>query len=396
MQMKDNEFDLIVRSVMHDAEEQVPSRVWSSVSSQIGKAGTAKVVALSWKRIAAGVAAAAAVVAGVFIFGTTTISQTNTETDMVADLSVDVETVQSAPVAVVPEVDNGQSSLIAQSSPAVMVGEDAPSVQISEETAPAVEQQERVADAAVEESTRRDEPVRTEGPQNMTDPFAQMVYEDSHMTEHRGISFKIGGDVSTNSNAAGISRSRMSRPDNTERSITQISKESTYSVPISFGLGIRIPISERWSVGTGLTYSFLERTFAGTYKEFEGGIAVNTINADIRHSIHYAGIPLNFSYDILSGRRTQFYAFAGGSVEKAFLNKFRIPTDASPLFYSESVKGVQASAAAGLGVNFLITDHFGFYLDPSVRYYFNCGQPVNIRTQQPFMMSLELGFRFNL
>lgn len=396
MQMNDKEFDQLVRSMMIDAEEQVPSRVWSSVSSQIGGTGTPKVVALRWKRIAAGVAAAAAIVAGVFIFGTTTISQTNTETDMVADLSADVEAAPSAPVTVIPAEGSGKSSLIAQSSPAVMVGEDAPSVQEENVGTQGIYAEVPVAaeDHAVqpqEEETRQDE-----GPATVADPFAQMALEDALRAEHRGISFKIGGDVSTNSDAAGISRSRMSRPDNTERSITQISKESTYSVPVSFGLGIRIPMTDRWSIETGLTYSFLERTFAGVYREYDGGVPVSTINADIRHAIHYAGIPVNFSYDILVGKRTQFYAFAGGSVEKAFLNKFRIPTDGDPLFYSESVKGVQLSAAAGLGVNFLITDFLGFYIDPSVRYYFDCRQPVNIRTQQPFMMSLEMGFRFRL
>lgn len=390
MQMNDKEFDQIVRSMMIDAEEQVPSRVWSSVSSQIGKAGSPKVVALSWKRIAAGVAAAAAVVAGVFIFGKPTISQTNTETDMVADLSVDRKAVEAVPVFDAIPSGEGSENLIAQSAPssrgaaaqsAILPAYDAQSAMTEEETTVPAKQEEETS---------------PEGPVSATDPFSQMAFEDSQRPERRGISIKVGGDVATNSDAKGVSHSRMSRPGDTRHSITQISKESSYSVPVSFGLGVKVPVTGKWSVETGLSYSFLERTFTGVYREAVEGGPDTVINTDIRSSLHYVGIPVNFTYDIVSSRKTQFYAFAGGAVEKALVNKFRIPTGSDPIFYKESVTGIQASANAGIGVNFLITDHLGFYIDPSVKYYFDCKQPVSIRTQQRLMMNLELGFRFNL
>lgn len=401
MQMNDKEFDQIVRSMMIDAEEQVPSRVWSSVSSQIGKAGSPKVVALSWKRIAAGVAAAAAVVAGVFIFGKPTISQTNTETDMVADLSVDRKAVEAVPVFDAIPSGEGSENLIAQSAPsnrgaaaqsAILPAYDAQSAMTEEETTVPAKQEAQMAAGR----TQRNEETSPEGPVSATDPFAQMAFEDSQKPERRGISIKVGGDVATNSDAKGVSHSRMSRPGDTRHSITQISKESSYSVPVSFGLGVKVPVTGKWSVETGLSYSFLERTFTGVYREAVDGGPDTVINTDIRSSLHYVGIPVNFTYDIVSSRKTQFYAFAGGAVEKALVNKFRIPTDSDPIFYKESVTGIQASANAGIGVNFLITDHLGFYIDPSVKYYFDCKQPVSIRTQQRLMMNLELGFRFNL
>lgn len=405
MQMNDKEFDQIVRSMMMDAEEEVPSRVWSSVSSQIGKASSTKVVALNWKRISAGVAAAAAIVAGVFIFNRPTISQTNTETDMVADLSVDRNASQAVPVFDAIPSGKGSENLIAQSAPsrnygaaaqsAILPAED-DAVSVGTEAIVNTPETKDAEMAEPAERTSRREENSVEGPVSAADPFAQMAFEDSQRPERHGVSFKIGGDVSTNSGAAGVSHSRMSRPGDTQHSITQISKESSYSVPISFGLGIRVPMTGKWSVETGLTYSFLERTFTGVYREAVEGAPDTVINGDIRSSLHYVGIPVNFTYDILSGRKTQFYAFAGGAVERAVVNRFRIPGPTEPIFYKESVNGVQASATAGLGVNFLITDNLGFYIDPSVKYYFDCKQPVSIRTQQRLMMNLELGFRFNL
>ena len=62
----------------------------------------------------------------------------------------------------------------------------------------------------------------------------------------------------------------------------------------------------------------------------------------------------------------------------------------------EGVNGIQLSAAGGLGLEFLIGKHFGLYLDPSARYYFDCGQPSSIRTKHPFMLNYEVGVRFNL
>ena len=57
---------------------------------------------------------------------------------------------------------------------------------------------------------------------------------------------------------------------------------------------------------------------------------------------------------------------------------------------------MQYSVGAGIGVEFMLANHLGLYLDPGFRYYFDNGQPVSIRTQQPFMMNFELGFRFDI
>ena len=102
------------------------------------------------------------------------------------------------------------------------------------------------------------------------------------------------------------------------------------------------------------------------------------------------------SYTLLDNRRIGLYTFAGGSVEKAVSNKFRVHDSAEHLSHKESVDGVQFSAAAGLGVQFQLTDFLGLYIDPSLRYYFKGDQPQSIRTQQPLMMNFEIGLRWDL
>ena len=64
--------------------------------------------------------------------------------------------------------------------------------------------------------------------------------------------------------------------------------------------------------------------------------------------------------------------------------------------YSAKPKGVQWSVNVGLGVEFMLGKTVGIYLDPSLRYYFNCGQPSSIRTEQPLMLAFEAGLRFKI
>ena len=65
---KYTDFDLELKGLLRDAEEEVPSRIWDAVSSELDRRDRRKVVALRWRRAAAWTAAAAAVLSGIFIF----------------------------------------------------------------------------------------------------------------------------------------------------------------------------------------------------------------------------------------------------------------------------------------------------------------------------------------
>ena len=69
MQDTNRDFDLYMRSIMGNAQEEVPSRVWNRVSARLD-AKAAPAFAW-WQKAAVAVAAAAAIVAGVVYLGTT-------------------------------------------------------------------------------------------------------------------------------------------------------------------------------------------------------------------------------------------------------------------------------------------------------------------------------------
>ena len=119
--------------------------------------------------------------------------------------------------------------------------------------------------------------------------------------------------------------------------------------------------------------------------------------ASVEQSVHYLGVPLNFYVNILSGDRLSFYANVGGMVEKAMKVSYDM-TDAYDVKYRRdgNVAGVQWSANVGLGLEYRFLDFMGVFVDPRLTYFFDCGQPYSVRTEQPLQFNLELGFRFHV
>jgi len=409
MMQKDQnkEFDQIIRSMLENAQEEVPSRVWESVSAGLDR--RRRVV--MWKRWTAGVAAAAAVFAAVVLLRNNStlpyiengdafaVVQTAPETPDTDVMESPEEQGDMLASAVVDLKDVKMPARVHEVSPAKVF--ETPVTAESEETA-AEEVAPEVNVPATKSSGDRVNEKKAEGSgftgtanDAWSDPFA---FQEEPKKKNP-VQLQLGGDLLGNgspSSTASLARRYASSFTLTETTVSQTSKESTYSIPVSLGLGVRIPLSGRWSIGTGLEYSRLERTFTGTYTEVQGGAVVRNINTDIHNVLHYIGVPVYLYADMLKGEKINFYSYAGGTVEKALCNKYSLTYSGEDISYSTSVNGVQLSAAIGFGVEFKFAPSFGLYLDPSLRYYFDCNQPVSIRTQQPFTVGFEVGLRLGL
>ena len=64
--------------------------------------------------------------------------------------------------------------------------------------------------------------------------------------------------------------------------------------------------------------------------------------------------------------------------------------------YDAQAQGVQWSANVGIGFEYRFLTFMGLYVDPRLTYYFDCGQPYSVRTEQPLQFNLEVGFRFHI
>jgi hypothetical protein len=240
--------------------------------------------------------------------------------------------------------------------------------------------------------------------ENLTYRFNE-DYEPSEWQEEKerrkvGTSLVLSGIAGTNGTQAKPGGQGMlkqpsisSAPPKT--GVKETSTRSVYGIPLSFGAGVKIDFTDRWSLGVGLNYTLLTRRFYGSYTRIneQGSIEMN-MQTDIRNSQNYVGIPVNAFYNIVNSRHLNFYTYAGGTVEKCVSDKYQLL--GKDITHTEKAKGVQLSADLGIGVEFLIGDYLGLYIDPSLRYYFDNGQPSSIRTAQPLMLGFEMGLRVKL
>ena len=398
---KDNEFDLYVRSIMENATEEVPPRVWEKCEAALGAPAVKPAPArLRWPWFL--VPAVAAAVAAIVYVG---VPRQGGSPALVAEVGPAEIIVDEAVPAVVPQDEVVPSALPSKAAPVVSrpapkasapVVSDVPELSSETEEVPAqieesqqaVQSQEAPASQAQPSSEPKASEESVSAPET-EDPFARMEWEDSRKSSGR-MDLAIGGEMFTNNNPSAVQGSGIKRvASGTVKPVTQTGNNSVYAVPVSLGLGIRYSFTEHWAVGTGVQWSMMERTFKGYYKN-------EPYSTDIHNTLHYIGIPLNVYFNILQGKRVSLYCFAGGAFEKGISSNFRIPTTDGIVNHHEGIDGVQWSAAAGLGFQFAITPLVSIYLDPSLRYYFPCGQPISIRTQQPLMMGFEAGLRFNL
>lgn len=405
-QNKDKEFDLYIRSMMENAEEEVPAGAWEKCAGALDKASR-KPFVLRWPVFLVPVAAAAAVAAVLFV-GT---GRSSNGPELVAEVGQPEIVTESpardfagteefvpdaipsaapsakpagghaAPVVSLAETVSDSDAILepdAASQEVLSAGESVSPVAPAVSDVPAVS----AADDAAEPSPAADDVTAS------SDPFAVMEWEDSGK-KSRKIDLSLGGELFSNGRPSPVTGGVRRVAGGSVKTVTQTSNNSTYAVPVSLGINARYSFTDRWAVGAGVQWSMLERTFRGYYEN-------EPTSTDIHNTLHYIGIPLNVYFNILNGRHVSLYAFAGGVAEKGIVSNFRIPTSNGIVNYKEGIGGFQFSLAGGFGIQFNFSPLVSIYLDPSIRYYFDCSQPTSIRTQQPLMMGFEAGLRFNL
>lgn len=399
--MQDNwqDFDRHIKSVMQDAEEKAPRRVWRAVSSRLDSVAAAA----AWWRWAVPAFAAAALVAGLFFSGIF---------DRRADAPGDIQIL----------ADSGQQSGL--SVDALAQAEVLPEI-IPELPAPAARRVKKVPAASgtlsevdlpaeedevspITESTDsreitpsgKDEAAQEVKDEKEAEDIAAQWARISNEGQHRTSGLRIGslyaqggvGGNDSNISYGGNGISRMAPGAGSADAGISESGASTYGVPFTIGLGVSFPVSDKLSIGTGLDYSLLSRSFTGSYTG--GG---ETYNGSIFHNVSYVGVPVNLYYKLLGTRDglMDVYAWGGGSAEICVANNYRLVNAQSRLI-NDKAGAFQFSAALGVGIQFKVSDKLGIYLDPAVRYYFHGNQPKSVRTDKPFMFNFDAGLRFNL
>lgn len=395
-----NDMDLMMKSILEGGQEEVPAHIWDGVSSGLDRIARRRKAVIFWRRAAIGMSAAAAIAFGLFL------AHPSQETDMESPVAEFIEPVSEQEVSVITEFPE-ERVLTAMAPEAktyrhteVAVERQEEAVTESAEEVENIEQESAAIDNKTVTETVEMENAETEAVEKVAAETDNWIEEESGLREKKAdLSLVLSGIAGTNS-AQNVARTGVIRRPTLSTApiktgVTQTEPGDTYGIPLSFGIGTKIGFNSRWSLGVGLNYTLLSRKFYGDYTKVENGQIIETpIKSDIRNTQHYIGIPVNAYYDIVDKNYINFYAYAGGTVEKCLSDEYRVM--AKNIIHKEKAKGVQLSANLGIGVEFMLGKHLGIYLDPSVRYYFNCNQPKSIRTAQPLMLGFEMGLRARL
>lgn len=172
----------------------------------------------------------------------------------------------------------------------------------------------------------------------------------------------------------------------------EVTEKSRHYMPLTIGLSLNYGLSSRWSVESGIRYTFLRSDFMRE-SEIE--------KTEINQRIHYIGIPLKFNYRIFGNNRFSIYGQGGAALD--------IPVNGTqsimkweqgwnkPEFDRTTISvPLQWSIEGGVGLQYHLTPSISIYAEPSFRYYFNPGTDIKtIRQDKPFEFTIPIGIRFN-
>lgn len=415
----DKEFDNKIRSLMQDAQEEVPDFLWKGIEASLDSVPSAQPHRPVFRlvRILAPVAAAAAIAAGIFFAVSTPSSQPQPPVladdfaivDDFAATDASAATDAFAATEAIALVDDfaatDASAANYASADIAAMDDDASATEAIAHVASAdTLSSDSDSEALSEKLAARSEEVEND---SKTDPgvrllLADLIEEEEPSPEKRRPSMQItiAGNTSTgpNEKVVNVRPLRVISNMTPQESCVTETGLSDYGMPVSLGVGVKFILSPRWSLGTALNFTSMGREFAGTYTNVrDGKIIFKEAFKDIRNGQSYLGISANAYFSMIKRSWLDFYVYAGAGADHCISNIYQMYGQTSRYSHRDDLGSLQFSVKAGLGVEFIIADYIGVYLDPSVAYHFkNKGTLKNIRSKYPVLPSLEIGLRFRL
>lgn len=399
--MTDSQFDQIIRekllSYEYESNLEVDESIWEGIMAKMEAQRRRRVILRS---VFGSVAAAACVALGVFLFDTSDApSQLQTApTIAVVESVVPQELDTAADTQDIPSIADQIKALrsggaVAEVLPseivkAVEAVSESPSDQVQEASATKSEggneSAQNISEAAGQ--TSRNTYRTPSGTQLMDDYY--LFEEETKSKAHTHPSISISSNVSGIASPDGFiyqmapSHAASSSGGSSGITVEELT-ESSYSIPLSFGIQFRLPVANKFYLGAGANYTYLQRSFSGMVNKEK----YNTITSQL----HYVGLTASAYYDFIQEGRLKVYGRLGGAADKLVAGRYVFGDKG----LSQQASGLQWSVNAGVGLDYKIAGPVSLFVDPSASYYFDCAQPKSIRTEQPLMFSLEAGVRFN-
>lgn len=160
--------------------------------------------------------------------------------------------------------------------------------------------------------------------------------------------------------------------------------------PVRVGISVSYRLTDRWSLRTGVDYSYLSSDFT------RSNGAMETKN---HQQLHYVGVPVSAGYTLWRGRHAHVYVTGGGEVEKLVkgssetADKGNVPTVRTTV--KEGRPQFSVNAAAGAEYSFL--RRISVYAEPGASYHFDNKSGVdNIYKDKKLNFNFNIGLRVEL
>lgn len=232
--------------------------------------------------------------------------------------------------------------------------------------------------------------------QNIINREELIAQEDFPNTQHAenpnwSLALAYSGSIEQND----LNRYRIPNPDVPDvegpSGEIDVTEKTRHYMPLVIGLSLNKSLSSRWSIETGLRYTFLRSDFL---------LESELMHKETIQRIHYIGVPLKLNYRILTYNGFSLYGQGGGALDIPVYGTQSI-LEYSPKLGTTNkdflhIKApLQWSVEGGLGIQYHFTPSFSIYAEPSFRYYFNTGSDVKtIRQEKPFEFTIPIGLRF--
>ncbi len=409
--MKDKERDYLddlFREKLYDFESEVVDADWQAIVSRLPQTKSAT-FRRAWRYWAAAAAVLlAAVVGGLYVSAPRQAEQPLAET--VKPTPVPVRPVDPPP-AVQPEaVAPVQEAAPLMAEARVAASKPSPVQPGVAETEPEIVPQEAETSANPLPQTNANEtdalPAEIRSykttPRLRKPETAAAPQAGTEKTSRRRWSFGMGAgsvSASTDNSLVAVVNSLRSTAE-LEKELAQLNSPYfneqnvkaaiEHKMPISLGFGVSYSLTDRFALQSGLTYTYL-------LSEWErGAVYFGTT----KQKLHFIGIPLSLTYKIAEWKRVVFYASAGAMAEVNVAGKLssRIIVDEEEVYQVEEerirMKEWLWSVNGRVGASYPLWRFLSVYAEAGVGYYFDNGSTVEtIRSEKPFNLSLQAGFR---
>ena len=154
--------------------------------------------------------------------------------------------------------------------------------------------------------------------------------------------------------------------------------------PITYGLTLNYPFSDRLSLTTGVVYTKLQSDFTQVMRSQQ---------IQQEQTLHYIGIPLNLNYKLWTYKSFRTYLSAGAKADWNVATRLETEGVSQQL----SKDRVQWSLNGSLGLQYDIMPQLGLYVEPSLNWYPDNGSKLqNYFKDKPLNCGLQVGLRLNL